>query len=598
MEKELLRSEQLEENTWNLELIYKNIDEYQKDYDVVKDLMSSINNYKEHILDSSKSLLKVLEIDTKIERTISKMANYAHRKYDEDLSNVKSQELIGNFDKLYAEYNKNGAFIVPEILKGEYSLIEKYINEEEKLKEYELLLKRIFRNKPHILSEQEEKILSSMQLIASEPEKIAGIIRNSELQFETIKDKNGNEVKLNNENCMLLLKNTDRRVRKDAFEALYNSYAKYKETLTETLQGHVMVLANSAKHRNFKSSKEASLFRNRVDVKVYDNLIEVIHDRMNVVYEYFKLKKEVLKLDDFCLYDTYVNLESNIDKKYTFKEAKNIVLDVISVFGEDYKKKAESAFNDRWIDIYPNKAKRGGAYSSGSYDTLPYILLNFQGSYHDLSTLIHELGHSMHTYYSNKNNSYLYSGYKIFVAEVASTVNEMLLNYYMLEHSQSDEEKRAILSEMMDLFKSTIYRQTMFSEFEDFIFNEYEKGNVLTHELLSNKYYDLNKEYFGNDIIINDEIRYEWERIPHFYYDFYVYQYATGLSAACYIVNRIRNNEENAVEDYLKFLSTGDSMDPIEELKVAGVDITNKEVINKAIDMFEDLINEYKVLKK
>lgn len=596
MEKEILRDQQLEENTWNLELIYKNIEEYQKDYDIVSKLMEKIKEYQNHILDSSKSLLEVLELDKKIERTISKMATFAYRKYDEDLSNIKNQELKGNFDKLYAEYNKNGSFIVPEILKGEYSLIEKYINEENKLKEYELLLKRIFRNKPHILSEQEERILSSMQLISSEPEKIAGIIRNSELQFLTIKDENNNEVKLNNENCMLFLKSKDRRVRKDAFEALYSSYSKYKETLAETLQGHVMVHSNSAKLRNFNSSKEASLFRNRVDVKVYDNLIKVVHDRMNVVYDYFKLKKEVLRLDDFCLYDTYINLENSINKTYTFEEAKNIVLDVINVFGEEYKKVAESAFKNRWIDIYPNKAKRGGAYSSGSYDTLPYILLNFQGNYHDVSTLIHELGHSMHTHYSNSNNPYLYSGYKIFVAEVASTVNEMLLNYYMLEKAESKEEKRSILSEMMDLFKSTLYRQTMFSEFEDFIFSEYEKGNVLTNELLSNKYYDLNKEYFGNDVIINDDIRHEWERIPHFYYDFYVYQYATGLSAACYIVSRIRNKENNAVEDYLKFLSTGDSMDPIDELKVAGVDMLDEKVINGAIEMFQELINEYRSL--
>lgn len=596
MEKELLRSEQKKENTWDLEKIYSNIKDYQKDYNTVNKLIDSIKDQQNHILESSKSLLEILELDQKIERIIEKMATYAYRKYDEDLSNIKNQELKGNFDKIYAEYNKNSSFIVPEILKGEYSLIEKYINEEEKLKEYELLLKRIFRNKSYILSEQEEQVLSSMQLITSEPEKIASIIRNSELQFAKIKDESGQEIKLNNENCILLLKNKDRRVRKDAFEALYNSYSKYKETLAETLQGYVMVLANSAKLRHFKNSKEASLFRNRVDVKVYDNLIKVVHDRMNVVYDYFKLKKEVLKLDDFCLYDAYVNLEDSITKKYTFEEAKNIVLDVVSVFGEDYKRIVDSAFKNRWIDIYPNKAKRGGAYSSGSYDTLPYILLNFQGSYHDVSTLIHELGHSMHTYYANSNNSYLYSSYKIFVAEVASTVNEMLLNYYMLEHATTKEEKRAILSEMMDLFKSTIYRQTMFSEFEDFIFNEYENGNVLTHELLSNKYYELNKEYFGDDVIINDEIRYEWERIPHFYYDFYVYQYATGLSAACYIVNRIRNKEKNAVADYLKFLSTGDSMDPIEELKVAGVDMLDKKVINGAIDMFQELINNYRSL--
>lgn len=596
MEKEMLRSEQKIENTWDLSKIYASISDYEKDYDVVKKLMADISKYQTHILDSSKSLLELLDLDQKTERIIGKMANYAYRKYDEDLSNVDSQKLVGNFDKLYTEYSQNGSFIVPEILKGDYSLIEKYIKEEEGLKEYELLLKRIFRNKPHVLSEKEENILSSMQLIAGEPEKIAGIIRNSELQFQTIKDENGNEVKLTNENFMIYLKSRDRRVRKDAFEALYSSYNKYKETLAETLQGHVMVLSNSSKLRGFSSSKEASLFSNRVNTKVYDNLIKVVHDRMNVVYDYFKLKKEALKLDDFCLYDTYVNLEEGIDKKYTYEEAKKIVLDVVKVFGEHYQKTVQSAFDNRWIDIYPNKAKRGGAYSSGSYDTLPYILLNFQGEYNDVSTLIHEMGHSMHSYYSNQNNPYLYSGYKIFVAEVASTVNEMLLNYYMLEHASDNKEKRAILSDMMDLFKSTIYRQTMFSEFEDFIFNEFENGNVLTNELLSSKYYELNKLYFGDDVIINDDIKYEWERIPHFYYDFYVYQYATGLSAACYIVKRILNHEENAVSDYLKFLSTGDSMDPIEELKVSGVDMEDEKVINGAIDMFQEIINEYRSL--
>lgn len=596
MEKELLRSEQELENTWNLESVYASMQDYDNDYNAVKKITENIGDYNGHMLDSSKMLLEALELSTKAERIIGKLATFAYRKYDEDLSNISSQEIKGKFDKLCSEYNRAVSFMIPELLKSDYKLIDTYINEEESLKEYELLLKRIFRDKPYVLSEKEEKILSSMQLISSEPQKIAGIIRNSELQFGTILDENKNEVRLNNENCMLYLKSKNRRVRKDAFKVLYDSYSKYKETLAETLQGHVMVLANSSKLRGFGSSKEASLFKNRVDVKAYDNLIKVVHDRMDVVYEYFKLKNEVLKLDDFCLYDTYVNLANSVDKKYTFEEAKNIVLDVVSIFGDEYKKTAQSAFENRWIDVYPNKSKRGGAYSSGSYDTLPFILLNFQGSYHDVSTLAHELGHSMHTYYSNKNNSYLYSEYKIFVAEVASTVNEMLLNYYMLEHATTNEEKMSILSEMMDLFKSTIYRQTMFSEFEDFIFNEYENGNILTNELLSNKYYELNKQYFGNDIIVNDEICYEWERIPHFYYNFYVYQYATGLSAACYIVNRIRCGEENAVQDYLNFLKTGDSLDPIDELKVAGVNMLDEKVINGAIDMFQELINEYRSL--
>lgn len=595
MEKEMLRSEQKIENTWDLSKIYASISDYEKDYDVVKKLMADISKYQTHILDSSKSLLELLDLDQKTERIIGKMANYAYRKYDEDLSNVDSQKLVGNFDKLYTEYSQNGSFIVPEILKGDYSLIEKYINEEEGLKEYELLLKRIFRNKPHVLSEKEENIISSMQLIAGEPEKIAGIIRNSELQFQTIKDENGNEVKLTNENFMIYLKSRDRRVRKDAFEALYSSYNKYKETLAETLQGHVMVLSNSSKLRGFSSSKEASLFSNRVNTKVYDNLIKVVHDRMNVVYDYFKLKKEALKLDDFCLYDTYVNLEEGIDKKYTYEEAKKIVLDVVKVFGEDYQKTVQSAFDNRWIDIYPNKAKRGGAYSSGSYDTLPYILLNFQGEYNDVSTLIHEMGHSMHSYYSNQDNPYLYSGYKIFVAEVASTVNEMLLNYYMLEHASDNKEKRAILSDMMDLFKSTIYRQTMFSEFEDFIFNEFENGNVLTNELLSNKYYELNKLYFGDDVIINDDIKYEWERIPHLYYDFYVYQYATGLSIALLIANKIYNGDKDMLNKYLEFLKSGSNDYPTKLVEKMGINI--KDAVNEALNKFEELINQYKNLE-
>lgn len=596
MEKEILRSDQKKENTWNIESVYQDIEAYQKDTETVKNNFSKIKDYQGHILDSSKGLLELLQLDEKTERLIEKLATYAYRKYDEDLSNTESQQLIGSFDKLYMEYSKNGSFVVPELLKSEYSKIEEYIKEEPQLEKYELLLQRIFRNKEHILSEKEEHILSSMQLSLGESKKIAGIIRDSELQFDSIKDENGKDIKLTNENYTILLKSSDRRVRRDAFQAMYNSYAKYKETLAETLQGHVIATSTSAKLRNFKSSKEASLFASRVNPKVYDNLIKTIHNRMDVVYQYFALKKEVMKLDDFCLYDTYVNLEPTLDKTYTFEEAKKIVLEVVSVFGEDYKNTIEQAFKDRWIDIYPNKSKRGGAYSSGSYDTLPFVLLNFQGNYHDVSTLAHELGHSMHTYYSHKNNEYIYSSYKIFVAEVASTVNEMLLNYYMLEHAATKEEKRSILSEMMDLFKSTIYRQTMFSEFEDFIFHSYEHGTVLTNELLSSKYYELNKEYFGNDVIINDDIRYEWERIPHFYYNFYVYQYATGLSAACYIVNRIRNKEEGAVKDYLKFLATGDSLDPISELKVAGVDMLDEKVVNKAIDMFSELINEYKSL--
>ncbi len=596
MKKEILRSEQKKEFTWDLEKIYSTMVDYNQDYERVKELTKELNSFQGHLLDSSDKLLEFLEKSEVTERLICKLGTYAVRRFDEDISNTESQTLYGKFEQLQADYLEKTSFFVPEMLKVEFDTILKMIKENEKLKPYELLLKRIFRDKPYTLSEREEKILSSLQVALGTGSKVAKTIRNSELHFGTILDENDQEVMLTNENYLVYNRSNNRRVRKDAFMMMYHSYEKYKETLTETFQGYIASRSTINRLRGFKNSKEASLFQNRVPVQVYNNLIDTVHKKMDIMYKYIKLKKDVLHLEDFSLYDTYLNLEPGVDKKYTYEEAKEIVLDVVQVFGDDYVSNIKRAFSERWIDVYPNKGKRGGAYSAGSYDTLPYVLLNFQGNYHDVSTLAHELGHSMHTYYSTKNNSYNYSDYKIFVAEVASTVNEMLLNYYMLEHSKDVREKRAILSEMMELFKSTIYRQTMFSEFEDYAFSTYENTGVLTNEMLCNRYYELNKQYFGNEIIVNDEIRYEWERVPHFYYNFYLYQYATGLSAACYIVNRIRNKEENAIEDYLNFLKTGDSLDPVEELQVAGVNMLDASVIDKALDMFEELIDEYRNL--
>lgn len=593
MLKEILRSEQKEENTWDLSTIYSDLINYQKDYELINSYIKKIASYKNSVTSSADNLYQVLKLTDDADRLLDKLANFVYRKYDEDISNIESQELKGKFDQLYQNYNSETSFIIPELLKCDYEKIKDMITKNSDLEQYNLLLERIYRKKQYSLDENEEKILASLQIALNESDKIAGIIRNSEIQLGTILDENDKEVALTNQNYSIYAESKNRRVRKDAFMTLYNNYAKYKETLTETLQGHIAATSSIFKLRGYQDSKTACLFNNRIDAKVYDNLINTIHNRMDVMYKYIDLKRNVINVDNFSLYDTYINLESDCDKKYSFDEAKKIILDVVGMFGEEYKSTIERAFKERWIDIYPNKGKRGGAYSSGSYDTNPFILLNYKGNYDDVSTLAHELGHSMHTYYSNKNNSYTYSNYKIFVAEVASTVNELLLNFYMLEHSNDISEKRYILSEMMELFRSTIYRQTMFSEFEEFAYNEYEKGNTLTNQLLCDKYYELNKLYFGNNVIVNDEIRYEWERVPHFYYNFYVYQYATGLAAAAYIVNRIRNNEEKAIEDYLNFLKTGDSLDPLEELKIAGVNMLNPNVINQAIDMFDDIINQY-----
>ncbi|MBE6146971.1 MAG: oligoendopeptidase F [Firmicutes bacterium] len=584
-------------DTWDLSTVYQNKNDYLDEYKKVKERIEKIDIYRGQLLKDSKNLLAFLKESEEIERILEKMATYTYRKYDEDLTNVEYQSLKGEFTNLYFLYEEKSSYFVPEIMKEEYDRVHNMILKNDELRPYELLLKRLFDQKKYILSEKEEKLLSVLSPALNESEMISDIVRDAEIQFSKIEDENGNLVEINNENFSVYLKSKDRHVRKDAFHSIYQSYKSYRQTLSETLQGNVMSISFVNKLRGYPSSKDASLIKNRVNPKVYDNLISAVHDKMDVIYDYFKLKKEVLNISDFSLYDTYLNLSDKKEHSYSYEEAKNIVLDVVKVFGDDYTKTVKKAFSERWIDVYPNKGKRGGAYSSGSYDTNPFILLNFQGEYHDLETLIHELGHSMHSYYSNKNNLYTYSSYKIFVAEVASTVNELLLNYYLLENTQDKEEKKYILSEMMELFKSTIYRQTMFSEFEEFVYRSYEKENkVLTYDFLCDKYLELNKEYFGDEVVILDDIKYEWLRVPHFYYNFYVYQYATGLAAACYIVRRIQRKEKNAVEDYLAFLKTGNSMDPLECLKVAGVDMLDSDVIYQALDMFQELIQEFRTL--
>ena len=589
------RSEQKKEDTWDLESIYPTKDELDADVILVKENTTKLEEYKGKILSSASNLLYVLDTSFDTERVIEKLFTYTYRRYDEDLTNDEANRQKGEITNLYTNYLEKTSFIVPELLQQDEKIIQKYLKENSELEKYTLWFERLFDKKKYVLSEQEERIISAFSNSLNTSENIAGILRNAEIKFYTIKDEQKKEVEINNETYQTYIISKDRRVRRDAFQALYRAYQEHKQSLAEALQGNVSKIVTENKLRGYPNSKEASLICNRVNPVVYDTLIREVHKHIDVLYNYFKLKKEVLKLDDFCLYDAGVNLAHD-EREYTYEEAKKIVLDVISVFGEEYKRTAEEAFRDRWIDVYPNKGKRGGAYSAGSYDTKPFMLLNFQGKYNDVSTLAHELGHSMHTYYSNKNNSYLYSSYKIFVAEVASTVNEMLLNYYMLEHSNDNNEKKFILSEMMDLFKATIFRQTMFSEFEEFMYDTVEQGKTLTSDVLAEKYYALNEFYFGKDVVINEEIKYEWARVPHFYYNFYVYQYATGLIAACYIVNRILSHEENAVTDYLNFLKTGDSMDPIEELKVAGVDITSEEVFAKAMDMFKELISSYQKL--
>ena len=590
------RSEIEEKYKWDLTPIYKDVDSWYEDYDLASKEIKKVLEFKGNIVKNAKNLLDYIEFSMNLERKLYKLYYYAHLNFDSDTTNDEYQKMNGKIENLLAEYNRLDSFANPEMMKIDYSQIKEFYKEEPRLEEYEFLLEQLYRYKDHILNTEAESIISSFANINSTPEQVFEALTDSDLRFGKVKNDKCEEIELTESNYSSFIESTNRDVRKEAFEMLLKTYSNYKNTIANTFAGNVEVLTTMAKLKKYSSSLEASLFDDNISTEVYNNLIDTVSNNLNVLYKYFDLKKEVLGLDEFHLYDQYNSLVPDCSKNYTFEEAKELVLKALAVLGEDYVANLNKAFGERWIDVYNNKGKRTGAYSSGFYDTNPYLLLNFNGKFGDVSTLAHELGHSMHTYYSCHNNPYQYSSYKIFVAEVASTVNELLLKYYILNHTDDVNEKKYIINEMMNNFKSTIYRQTMFAEFERDMHALKEKGEILTSQLLSDKYYELNKKYFGPDVVVDDVIRYEWERIPHFYYDFYVYKYAIGLSCACYIADGILNDKPNALENYKKFLSLGGSDYPANELKIAGIDVTKSEVVESAIKMFDNLIKQFKEL--
>ena len=596
MEKQKLRSEINDNDKWDLTLIYKSDEEFFKDLESIKEEVEKVIDFKD-LLVSADRLLEYLKYKEKVERALYRLYYYANLNSDSDTTNTKYQGMLKNIMDLLNKYQEYSSFITPLLMKEDYSLIEKYMSENKELKEYEFLFQNIYRYKEHTLSEKEEKLLSILADNLNNPANTYEALTDADMTYGKINLKDGSSIEMTDSNYHSLINDKDRDVRKQAFDMMYDTYSKYKNTITSTYNGDIDSNINVAKLRGFKSARESSLFNDNVDTSIYDNLIDTVSKNMNVIYKYYQLKKDVLNLDELHLYDVYAKL---IDVKelnnYSFEEAKKLVIEALSILGEDYISNLNKAFDEKWIDIYNNKGKRSGAYSSGFYDTKPYVLLNYEGKLNDVSTLAHELGHSMHTYYSCKNNPYHYSNYNIFVAEVASTVNELLLSKYMLKNSNSKEEKLYILNKLMELYRATIFRQTMFAEFERDIYKLREDGKALTNDIISNHYLELNKKYFGSRVVVDDKIKYEWMRIPHFYYGFYVYKYATGLSAASYIVDGILNGRENALNNYLDFLKTGGKMYPVDELKVAGVDINDPKVIESAIKMFNDILDEFNSL--
>lgn len=583
---------------WDLTKIYKNDKEFIKDHKVVEDLIRNFSYEANKIIKDAKYLYDIYSTIVDLRRKIENLYVYASLTYYQDVSNTNSIKNLDLINNLYNEYSLKVSSFDSNLLKIDYKDIEEMYKKENRLLEFKRNFEVKFRYKKHILSEIEEELIAKLQKTFERNNKVFSNLTDSDIDFGFIKDENGKKVALTNTNYSLYIKSTNRKVRESAFKTLYNTYKRYKLTLTNLLDGKVNALSTMNKIRGFNSSLEASLYDDELDIEVYNALINSVNKGLKPLYKYYKLRKEILGLKDMHIYDTYVSILDDFDKKYSFDEAKVIVRNSLSPLGEDYLKIYDNSFEEKWIDVYPNVGKRGGAFSAGGYDTYPYISLNFQGDFNDVSTLSHELGHSIHSYLTRKNNSYIYGDYSIVVAEVASTVNEILLSRYIIDNSKDIKEKLYVLDRLINLYKSTIYRQTMYAEFEKYIYEKRDNNEVLTSDELEEYFYKLNKKYYGSHVIIDEEIKYEWERMPHLYYNFYVYKYATGLSSASFIANKILNNEKDYLDKYYKFLSVGSTLSPNESLSIVGIDLTKEEVCNNAIKIFEELVLEYEELYK
>lgn len=596
MEKESLRSEIDNKYKWDLEKIYKNKEEVEKDMQKAKELTEEFLKYKTHILDTSKTLEEATTKYYEISRLMEKFIVYANMKFHEDMSISENEALVGKIDKLTDELSEKLAFYTPELLESEYEKIEQYTKENKNLEKYSFIFKELFREKAHVLSLKEEEMMARLGEIFQVPTDAFHMLDDVNIKFKKIKDENEKEVELNNSNYSIYIKSKDRRVRKEAFESLFTSYEQLKNTFASLLKGNVKSNFFISRTRKYKNPLQMSLYGDNINEKLYTGLIEKVHNNLDIMYDYMDVRKKVLNIDELHMYDLYAPLATENEKHYTYEEGKELVIKALEPLGKDYIENLKKLFESNCIDVYHNKNKRSGAYSWGSYDTHPYVLLNYEGKFTDVSTIAHELGHSMHSFYSVKNQEYHSYGYPIFLAEIASTVNEILLNRYCSKNASTKEEKIFFLNNLLENYRTTLIRQTMFAEFELKIHKLEEEGKILTAEELSNQYLELNKKYFGENTKIDELIAYEWARIPHFYTSFYVYKYATGIAVASKIVSDIEQNKEDSLKNYIEFLSSGGSDYPLEILKKVGIDIENDDTIDKALDMFRETLNEFKTL--
>ncbi|MDK2866564.1 MAG: oligoendopeptidase [Clostridiales bacterium] len=592
------RAEQRIEDTWDLSDLYDSLEAWEAAFLEVKALAKTFKAYSGRLYESAEILYEAIQAKEHAERTLSNVMTYARLKHDEDTKNAVYQSLATRVEALASEYGEMTAFYAPELMAGEYAKIEAFVEQYAPLAVYRYYFESLFRSKPHIRSEEIEHLLAQTEEMASGASNAYGMLLNADMTFEDAIDSEGNAHPITNGSYIPLMMREDRELRKDAFTKYYANYKAHINTFAALLQTEVKKNIFYAKARGFKSAREAALFDNHIPVTVPDALIEAVHGKLDHFYEYMKLRKDVLGYDALHLYDIYNPIVESVDFKVTYDEAQKMTLGALKPLGEAYGAVVEDAYKSRWIDVYENEGKRSGAYSWGTYDSRPYILLNHKDNVDSMFTLIHEMGHSMHSYLTHQTQPFVYGHYSIFLAEVASTTNEALLNDHLMKTIKDEGRKKYIVNHYLEQFRGTIFRQTMFAEFERDIHATVEAGGALTAEYLCSHYLELNRKYFGPDVVIDDAIQYEWARIPHFYYDFYVYQYATGFSAAIALSDRIINEGETAVTAYLDFLKSGASDSPIPILRRAGADMETEVPVGEALNRFAEVVNAFGELVK
>lgn len=585
-----IRDEIPESDKWRIDKIYETPAKWNEELSKLKEEAPKLKDF-EGKLGNKEDLKAFLLLNEKLSRKLGKLYVYAHMRSHEDTSNPEMQSLVNKIDPYSAEFSSYTAYFVPEILSLKEGTIENFINEDKDLKQYKIYFEMILNEKPHILSREVESVLASVSDCLGAPESIYSMLTNSDMTFGEIVDESGRKVELTEGNYISFIKSKDRKVREAAFKLLFGTYKKYENTLATSLTSSIKNFVFESKTRKYNSSLEASLKPNNIPVEVYYNALKTVDENMDALHRYVRIKKKLLNLEEIHMYDLYVPVIECKKEHLEYKDAISLVEEGLKPLGKEYLDIFNEGINEGWIDVYENKGKRSGAYSWGSYDTMPYVLLNYNYELNDASTLAHEMGHSIHSYYTRKTQPYIYGDYSLFCAEVASTTNEILLIHHLIEKETDKNKKLYLINQELEQIRTTVFRQLMFAEFELKTHEAIENGESLTSEVLCKMWKDINIKYFGKDMNVDEEISIEWARIPHFYSDFYVYQYATGYAAASSFANSILSKGEEAVEKYKGFLKAGGSMYPIDTLKMAGVDMTTSKPLKDTLDRFNELLD-------